>query len=80
METQKKLRSQNNFEKEQSGRNYALCNQNNVNSNQDSTVFKQKQTQRLMKWIEAPEINLCTYAKGSKNIQWRESLKLDNYR
>ena len=49
METQKILRSQNNFEKEQSGRNYALCNQNNVNSNQDSTVFKQKQTQRLMK-------------------------------
>ena len=49
METQKILRSQNNFEKEQSGRNYAVCNQNNINSNQDSMVWEQKQTHRLMK-------------------------------
>ena len=39
METQKILRRQNNFEKEEkSGRNYALCNRNNINSNQDRMV------------------------------------------
>ena len=62
METQKILRNQNNFEKkEQSERNYTLCNPNNVNSNQDSMVFEQKQTHRLMK--EATEINPCTYGQ-----------------
>ena len=50
MKTQKIWRSQNNFEKEeQSRRNYTLYNPNNVNSNQDSRVFEQKQTHRLMK-------------------------------
>ena len=64
METQKVLRSQNNFEKEeQSGRDYALCNQNNVTSNQDSMLLEQNQTHRLRKWIEAPEIDPCTYGQ-----------------
>ena len=56
METQKILRSQNNFAKEQSGRNYAVCNQNSINSNQDSMVLEQKQTHRLMKWPKSAKI------------------------
>ena len=45
------------FEKEeQSGKNYALCNQNNIHSNQDSIVLEQKETQRLMKWPKSAKI------------------------
>ena len=70
METQKILRSQNNFEKEQSGRNYAVCNQNNINSNQDSMVWEQKQTHRLMKWPKSAKI----LHKASNSLEVSHSL------